>query len=42
MKGEFKNGKLYDLKNEILYKGEFRENMPKNGKYIKLYRLNDI
>ena len=28
------------MKNEIIYKGEFKKNIPKKGRNIKLYRLN--
>ena len=40
MSGEFKNGTLYDLKGLKLYKGDFKNNMPKEGKNIKLYNIN--
>ena len=40
LKGEFKYGILYGLKNEIIYEGDFKKSIPKNGKNIKLYKLN--
>ena len=38
--GKFINGILYGLNNEKIYEGEFNDNIPKEGKGIKLYNLN--
>ena len=38
--GKYENGILYDLDGKIIYKGEFLNNIPKEGKNIKLYKLN--
>ena len=36
----FINGILYDLEGNIIYEGEFFENIPKEGKNIKLNEIN--
>ena len=38
--GEITNGILYDLKGQKILEGEIRKNMPKEGKNLKLYKLN--
>ena len=39
--GEIINGILYDIDGKkIIYEGEIRNNMPKEGKNLKLYKLN--
>ena len=37
IQGEFKYGKLYDLKHDIIYQGEFKKNIPKEGKKGRFY-----
>ena len=36
----FVNGILYDLEGNKIYEGEFLDNIPKEGKNLKLYELN--
>ena len=40
--GELINGILYDLEGNPTYEGSFMNNIPKEGKNIKLYKLNTI
>ena len=38
--GKFKYGRIYDPKGDIIYEGEFKDNKPKEGKNIELYKLD--
>ena len=38
--GEIINGLLYDIDGKKIYEGEIRNNFPKEGKNLKLYKIN--
>ena len=40
LQGEFENGLLYDPYGNFIYEGSFMNGIPKEGKNIKLYRVN--